>query len=158
MICTNGEKVVWDEEHARWIEEYKIPVVREKIVEIAHRDGMLVAVQFADGRRFKVESVFTTRGDIYYSQLARQLGAELDEDGQIITDCGQRTNVPGLYAAGCVTQANCQMIIAAGHGAAAAQAINRSLFEESLSNHRLKARRQEQLQKCPVEPESLPAN
>jgi len=36
------------------------------------------------------------------------------------------------YAAGCVTPANCQMIIAAGHGAVATQAINRDLFEESL--------------------------
>jgi thioredoxin reductase (NADPH) len=47
------------------------------------------------------------------------------------------TSVPGLYAAGCVTPANCQMIIAAGQGATAAQAINRDLFEESLQRHAL---------------------
>ena len=49
-----------------------------------------------------------------------------------MVDHCMRTSVPRLYAAGCVTPANCQMIIAAGQGAAAAQAINRDLFEESL--------------------------
>ena len=43
----------------------------------------------------------------------------------------------GLYAAGCVTPANCQMIIAAGQGAIAAQGINREMFEESLQPHTL---------------------
>ena len=56
-----------------------------------------------------------------------------------------RTSVPGLYAAGCVTPANCQMIIAAGQGAAAAQAINRDLFEESLATHSLRRFREVQL-------------
>ena len=36
-----------------------------------------------------------------------------------------------------MTPANCQMIIAAGQGAIAAQAINRDLFEESLPRHTL---------------------
>ena len=57
-----------------------------------------------------------------------------------------RTSVPRLYAAGCVTPANCQMIIAAGQGAAAAQAINRDLFEESLASHSLRRFREEQLE------------
>ena len=56
-----------------------------------------------------------------------------------------RTTVPGLYAAGCVTPANCQMIIAAGQGAAAAQAINYDLFEQNLKNHSLRRFREVQL-------------
>jgi hypothetical protein len=38
--------------------------------------------------------------------------------------------------AGCVTRANCQMIIAVGQGATAAQTINCDLDKESLANHR----------------------
>jgi thioredoxin reductase (NADPH) len=49
-----------------------------------------------------------------------------------------KTTVPGLYAAGCVTPANCQMIIAAGQGATAAQAISRDLFEDDLTRHALR--------------------
>ena len=57
-----------------------------------------------------------------------------------------RTSVPGFTRPGCVTPANCQMIIAAGQGATAAQAINRDLFEESLKNHSLRRFREVQLE------------
>jgi thioredoxin reductase (NADPH) len=82
-------------------------------------------------QKLDAQALFTTRGDIVYNDLARNLGAELDATGQIVTDLSMRTSVKGLYAAGCVTTANCQMIIAAGQGATAAQAINRELFEET---------------------------
>ena len=48
------------------------------------------------------------------------------------------------------------MIIAAGQGAAAAQAINRDLFEESLKNHSLRRFRDVQLEEggpCPKKDE-----
>ena len=74
---------------------------------------------------------------LYHHELAQQAGAHLDEEGQVIVDHCLQTNVPGLYAAGCVTAANCQMIIAAGRGAIAGQAINKDLFDDSLRRHAL---------------------
>jgi hypothetical protein len=47
------------------------------------------------------------------------------------------------------------MIIAAGQGAVAAQAINRDLFEESLKNHSLRLFRKNQLQTEQTVPETL---
>ena len=47
------------------------------------------------------------------------------------------------------------MIIAAGQGATAAQAINRDLFEESLRNHKLRRFREEQLEEEQTVPEQL---
>lgn len=154
IIATNGDAPSWDAEHESWAREYQIPIRREKIAAIEHDRGALHTVAFADGTAIKTHYVFTTRGDLYYSQLAKMLGAELDPEGQVIVDRCQRTNIPGLYAAGCVTLANCQMIISAGHGAAAAQAINRALFERSLANHTLRERRETQLRTCSVEPEA----
>lgn len=153
MIATNGENITWSPQHDGWIKEYEIPVRSGKIEEIQHTKGCLAALAFADGAVAKTDFVFTTRGDIYFNQLGKQLGAELDAEGQIVVDHKQRTNVPGLYAAGCVTEANCQMIISAGHGAAAAQAINRSLFEESLRNHALKPYRKGQIENARAKPE-----
>ncbi|MBA2742761.1 MAG: FAD-dependent oxidoreductase, partial [Chthoniobacterales bacterium] len=94
-----------------------------------------------------------TRGDVYHTELAEGLGAELDNVGQIRVDEQMRTTVPHVYAAGCVTPANCQMIIAAGQGATAAQAINRDLFEESLRNHSLRQFREVQLHEEETVPE-----
>lgn len=153
MIATNGGKTTWSDQHDKWVRQYEIPVHRQTIHEIQHDCGTLAAVAFTDNTTAKADYVFTTRGDIYYSQIAKQLGAEVDAEGQIIVDHKQRTKVPGLYAAGCVTEANCQMIISAGHGAAAAQAINRSLFEESLKNRTLKRYREEQIQAGETKPE-----
>ena len=97
------------------------------------------------GESVKIDYIFTTRGDIFHNQLAKKLGAKLDADGQIKVDHCMRTTCRRPYAAGCVTPANCQMIIAAGQGAAAAQAINRDLFEESLATHSLRRFREVQI-------------
>jgi thioredoxin reductase (NADPH) len=110
----------------------------------------------ADGVKLLAQSIFTTRGDVFNNSLARQLGAQVDAEGQIIVDRCQRTNVRGLFAAGCVTPANCQMIIAAGDGAAAAQAINRELFEEYLQGGELLKHRHQQMRQGRTEPVILP--
>ena len=152
VVATNGEKITWDEEHAEWLKEYEIPVYTERIKDCEREDCQVRGLLFGDGREVKIESIFTTRGDIFHTRLAESLGAKLDRDGQIEVDHGMRTSVPRLYSAGCVTPANCQMIIAAGQGAAAAQAINRDLFEESLTNHNLRRFREVQLQTQETEP------
>ena len=104
----------------------------------------------------KIDYIFTTRGDVFHTDLAEQLGAELDDEGQIKVDQCLRTTVPRLYAAGCVTPANCQMIIAAGQGATAAQAINRDLFVEDLESHSLRRFRAVQLAEEETVPETVP--
>ena len=133
----NGQSPTWDPIHAGRLEEYRIPVFPDPIGMVRHDDGRLRTLIFDHGDSIDVEAVFTTRGDVYHSGLAEQAGAALDSEGQVTVDHCLKTSVPGLYAAGCVTPANCQMIIAAGQGAIAAQAINRDLFEEQLRRHAL---------------------
>jgi thioredoxin reductase (NADPH) len=153
IVATNGKRVGWDKKHARWLEEYEIPVARKPISDVDHRKRKIRALKFASGPSVKIDYLFTTRGDIFHNQLAKRLGAKIDPDGQIRVDQSMRTSVPRLYAAGCVTPANCQMIIAAGQGAAAAQAINRDLFEESLACHSLRRLREAQLENEKTIPE-----
>ena len=152
VIATNGETPRWSERHKRWIEEYEIPVHEGRIRDVDHQDRKILGLHLANGDEVKIDYIFTTRGDVFHTELAESLGAKLDDDGQIQVDHCMRTTVRGLYAAGCVTPANCQMIIAAGEGAAAAQAINRDLFEESLKNHSLRRFREVQL----VEEKTVP--
>ncbi|MEY2560446.1 MAG: thioredoxin reductase [Verrucomicrobiota bacterium] len=146
IVATNGEKPRWDKRRARWLAEYEIPVARKQITDVQHRKRKIHALAFAGGTCVKIDYLFTTRGDIFHNDLAKKLGAKLDPDGQIKVDQCMRTSVPRLYAAGCVTPANCQMIIAAGQGAAAGQAINRDLFEESLATHSLRRFRDAQIE------------
>ncbi len=145
MVMTNGDKPRWSRRHAGWLKEYEIPVVQEKITGVDHRGCQVRGLRIKGGTEVRIDYIFTTRGDVFYTELAESLGARLDSDGQLEVDHCMRTNVPRLYAAGCVTPANCQMIIAAGQGAAAAQAINRDLFEESIKTHSLRRFRGAQL-------------
>ena len=153
VIATNGEIPRWSPQHAQWIEEYAIPVHEERIIDVEHKERQILALHLENGQRVVIDNIFTTRGDIYHTELAQSLGAELDEEGQVKVNEKMRTSVPNLYAAGCVTPANCQMIIAAGQGATAAQAINRDLFEESLKNHSLRRYREVQLEHEETVPE-----
>jgi thioredoxin reductase (NADPH) len=155
MIASNGETPRWSEQHARWIEEYKIPVHLGRIHDVVHHDRQILSLQFGEEQEVKIDYIFTTRGDIFHTKLAEKLGAKLDEEGQILVDHSMRTTVPNFYAAGCVTPANCQMIIAAGEGATAAQAINRDLFEESLETHTLRVFRAVQLREEETVPEGV---
>ena len=137
MICTNGKEPLWESDHAGWLEEYRILIRPDRIRRVDHDEGHLRALTFERGDPVRVDAAFTTRGDVYHNDLAEEAGASIDTEGEIVVDACLRTSVPGLYAAGCVTPANCQMIIAAGQGAVAAQTMNRDLFEESLKQHTL---------------------
>ena len=135
-VLTDGREPAWDRAWQEALNEYEVRVYCDAVKKLEHRDGRLEAVLFQDGRMV-VDALFATRGDVYHTALAEGLGAQEDDEGQLIVDGDMRTTVPGLYAAGCVTPANCQMIVAAGQGAAAAQAIDRDLFEQALRGHRL---------------------
>src|SRR5436190_4083657 len=111
MLLTNDKHPGWDALHDKWLRDYKIPVYTEKIVEVQHDSGYLNCIELRNAAKLQVDCLFTTRGDVIHNRLARQLGAQVDADGQIIVDHCQRTSIPGLFAAGCVTPANCQMII-----------------------------------------------
>jgi len=151
-IVTDGHEPRWDRQHSDWLQEYAIPLYFRKIVGVMRDDARIEALEFEDGSQLFIRALFTTRGDIYFNQLARSLGARVNADGEIVINENLQTSVPGLYAAGCVTPANCQMIIAAGQGAAAAQAINRDLFEESLATHSLRRFRTDQLRRKRTRP------
>ncbi len=155
VVATNGERPRWSPRHAEYLQEYEIPVFDQAIGDVEHQERKILSLHFVGGERVKIDYLFTTRGDIFHTDLATQLGAELDEDGQITVDRCLRTSVPRFYAAGCVTPANCQMIIAAGQGATAAQAINRDLFEENLESHSLRRFREVQLERETTIPERV---
>jgi thioredoxin reductase (NADPH) len=136
-IVTDGKAPAWDAPWQVSLSEYAMPIRVERIQELVHRNGRLTKLLFQGGASCDAEAMFTTRGDVFHTALGEELGAAEDAEGQLIVDEDMRTTVAGLYAAGCVTPSNCQMIIAAGQGATAAQAIDRDLFTESLRRHEL---------------------
>ena len=153
IVATNGQKKAWDKPHAAWLREYRIPVYEEPIIDVEHHDGLIHSIGLEDGAQVALDYLFATRGDLCHNDLAQSVGAKLNAQGEIDVDECMLTSVSGLYAAGCVTPANCQMIIAAGQGATAAQAINRDLFQEDLRTQALRRYREGQIRHAKTVPE-----
>jgi len=64
------------------------------------------------------------------SQMAADL-VELDDQGRILVDCANCTNLPGIYAAGDVTSGFAeQVLVAVGEGAKAALSAYEYLLTE----------------------------
>lgn len=68
-----------------------------------------------------VDGVFVQVGEDPNSQLAKEAGIAVDDDGYIVVDALQRTNVAGIYAAGDVTNHPVKQVgTAVGQGITAA--------------------------------------
>ncbi len=67
-----------------------------------------------------VNGVFVSVGYIPHTELAKQLGVNLDESGHIIIDKDQKTNIDYVYAIGDVCVGLKQWVVACGEGAVAA--------------------------------------
>ncbi|MFQ6067427.1 MAG: NAD(P)/FAD-dependent oxidoreductase [bacterium] len=81
-----------------------------------------ITIEPVDGGQSKslsVEGVFVEVGLVPNSEFAKSL-VKLNQVGEIVVDCSNHTNIPGLFAAGDVSSVpEKQIIIAAGEGAKA---------------------------------------
>lgn len=102
-------KVYWNTE----VKEIK----GEKIVKTA----VLYDTKTGETKELPVDGVFVQIGESPNSQLAKESGVEVEEEGSIKIDINQRTNIPGVYAAGDVTNHPVRQIgTAVGQGITAA--------------------------------------
>lgn len=81
----------------------------------------VTGIKLKSGETLQLDGVFVAIGHIPLSNLAKKLGAALDDHGYIKVNVGSETNLPGIYAAGDVTDKPFkQAIIGASEGVMAA--------------------------------------
>ncbi|MFC4728425.1 NAD(P)/FAD-dependent oxidoreductase [Coralloluteibacterium thermophilus] len=91
-------------------------------------DGAPVACQVrGPGKAATFDSFYPVLGADAKAALARSVGAEADEAGELLVDAHLQTSVEGLYAAGDVVSALNQISVAVGAAAIAATAIHNRL-------------------------------
>jgi len=89
----------------------------EKLVNIV----MLFDKKTGETRELSVDGVFVQVGEAPNSRIAKDAGVEVDEGAYIKIDILQRTNIPGVYAAGDVTNHPVKQVgTAVGQGITAA--------------------------------------
>jgi thioredoxin reductase (NADPH) len=87
--------------------------------------GVSVVLEDGEARTFYV--LYPALGCRVHSDLATALGAKTNSIGCLVVDDKQQTTVEGLYAAGDVVSDLHQIVVAEGHAAIAATAINNKL-------------------------------
>ncbi|HLD08386.1 MAG TPA: FAD-dependent oxidoreductase [Candidatus Peribacterales bacterium] len=103
------------------LERNTVEVLGEKKVEAVKLDQ-----PFANSNEIKVDGVFIEVGSTPATDLAKQLGCELDKRGFLSVRANQGTNIAGVFGAGDVTNASnyfAQFATAAGEGAIAANSV-----------------------------------
>jgi len=89
-------------------------------------------VQLKDGSVVKCDGVFVAIGSLPQTSLVDHLGVAKDETGCIVVDAAQRTNVPGLFAAGDITTGSHkfrQTIMSAAEGCLAAHCVHEEMLK-----------------------------
>ena len=119
-VCTQGKEPSISEEFLYRLEENHIPVLKDKITTLAGENG-LERVVFESGEAINAQGLFVAIGQASSNDFAYSLG--LMRNGQFIeTDREQRTNVPGVFAAGDCVGRFLQISVAVGEGALAGRA------------------------------------
>ena len=126
-VLTLGRSLDLDAEDAAELEAAGIRILREPVTRLAIEADRIAEWHMDSGASHRFDTLYSALGWEPRSALAREIGAELDEDGAILVDAHHETRVPGLFAAGDVVQGLSQVSVAAGGAAIAALAINRSL-------------------------------
>lgn len=132
-ILTNGEEPQFQDDTKKLIDLYKFKIITSPIQEILGQDKgkILQGFKHQDGTETLVDICFVAMGMIVYNELAKQLGADLDERGFVKAQESGETSVTGLYVAGDL-KANTkkQIYTAWDHAVNAANAINMKLRVE----------------------------
>lgn len=131
VVCTNGSGVLTEQQIKR-LEDFRIRVIDTPVTAFAGHEGMLEAVNFADGSHIARAGGFVAPELVTNTRFAESLGYNLLDGGGIEIDPMGRTSAPGIYAAGDSAYVMpSQLIYAAASGSKAAIAIIADLTEEA---------------------------
>ncbi len=116
-VCTQGKKSAMNGEFRNRLKEHGIDVIQDSITSLAGADGLEKAI-LESGRELPVQGLFVAMGEASSNDFAYSLG--LIRNAQFIdTDRDQRTNIPGVFAAGDCVGRFLQISVAVGEGALA---------------------------------------
>ena len=112
-------KVIWD--------TVCIEVKGDKFV----KSAVLQNKKTGEKKEVPIDGIFVSFGTIPTSELAKDLGIKTDKKGYIIVDREQKTNVPGVFAAGdCCSNPAKKIVTAVGDGGLAAEVAYDYIKEE----------------------------
>ncbi|MBA3063901.1 FAD-binding protein [Candidatus Woesearchaeota archaeon] len=131
FIIYRKEKIRAEPLRASQLEKNKkIIIINNTNVIAVNGNKMISSVtldkEYKNNKEIALDGLFIEIGSVPSTALTEPLGIELDEQGYIIVDSSQKTNVEGFYAAGDITTGSnkfWQILTAASEGAIAVHSI-----------------------------------
>ena len=127
LIAPDGPHDLSAEDKAR-IEQFGIHCIDGPCSDIQAQECTICVATPAGPREF--DSIYPALGSDTHTELAKQIGVEIAQDGTLPVDDHQRTSVAGLYAAGDVVLGLDQISHAMGEGGVAATTMRNDLAKE----------------------------
>jgi alkyl hydroperoxide reductase subunit F len=123
MVCSNGEGMV-SPLGQKLQKASNVKIMKDcEVVEVQgdeYARKLIVKDETGNLNEYSADAMFVEKALTPITAMVKDL-VKLDEHSRIIIDCGCNTNVPGLFAAGDVTNTYAeQVLIAVGEGAKAA--------------------------------------
>jgi thioredoxin reductase len=109
-----------------------VSVVDGPVARVIVDDDAVRGVELAEGATVARSAVFVVPRMVPNDSLLTDLGCAV-ENGWVSVDRAGATSVPGVYAAGNVTDPRAQVVTAAGVGSAAGFAINLDLVDKDIA-------------------------
>lgn len=130
-IASEGPSLGLTPAHHVQLTELGVEVINDPILDYTTGPGF-IGIRFASQLRC-FDTAYAAMGSDAQSLLGAAVGARTTPEGCLVVDRHQRTNVPGLYAAGDVTEGLNQIAVAVGQASIAATAIRNDLCMEHVS-------------------------
>lgn len=100
-MLTNGKAPAFDQETTDLMKKYNFKIVSDAILEIKGDPKNNILESFVCGDKIvQADYAFIALGMIVYNELAKMLGAALDQRGFVTTDAKGKSSIEGLYVAG----------------------------------------------------------
>jgi thioredoxin reductase len=129
-IFTNG-KPVFSEPELLKLKAHGIVIVEHEIKSIAQQNGQIQNVIFKDGGKHPISVLYAHPHTKQQCDFSTVFGCKMNDHGCIDTDIFQKTNIPGIYAAGDCASVGRAISVAVAAGTVAGMFINKELVEES---------------------------
>lgn len=105
IVLARGEKLRGEPiNNQRVADNPKIEVITKVNVKEIKGDKIVKEVildkEIKGSNKLKLDAVFIAIGHVALSQLAKSIGVEINQKGEIVIDRESKTNIPGFFAAG----------------------------------------------------------
>jgi thioredoxin reductase (NADPH) len=136
ILLTNSHSFEVSQKFRDRLKNADIPIVIDRIDKVIGNNGQMEVVCTEGGLELPANQIFCQHGSTPQTKLAQDLGVDLSNLGYIKVDIEQKTNVPGVYAAGDVTNIHAHQVSTAVHeGGQAASAANYFLYPPEMKDN-----------------------